>query len=585
MAALLSNFYHPASPGQRGAESLFAGNMSDLTKAWIKAEQKRGFVTAKIPVLLGSAAALLAIVQAFCAANLLALVLAAHHTLGAVAGFSAGFALCATIRAVLTLQSERLGFEAGAAARRRLRNGVLSTLLALGPAGLRGRHSAELASTAIDQVEAMEGFFARWIPTVFLAVIAPALIGLAALAADWRSGLILCVAGLLVPAAMAVAGIGAGLAAKKQFTAMQRLQMRFVDRIRGISTIVLAGRAEQESRALAAAARELRLRTMAVLRVAFLSSTALDLAAATALILIVFRFASILRGDFALAPTALFLLLLVPEFFAPLRAFAGVYQDRMAVEVVAEDFCALPSPPPQVPPAEIRTVAARGLALAFEDVSFAWAGVPVLEKLSFRVNAGEILLLTGASGAGKSTILDLILGFITPDSGKITINAAEMQSLVPSARTRIVAWIGQRPMLFNGTIEDNILFARPEASGAELDEAIRLARLTDFLSAFPQGAKTMIGEGGFGLSGGQAQRIAIARAFLKDAPLLLLDEPTAHLDPAVERDVLASLKRLAVGRAVILATHSAVAMEFARETKAKRLDLDALRLARLRGVA
>jgi ATP-binding cassette subfamily C protein CydD len=324
---------------------------------------------------------------------------------------------------------------------------------------------------------------------------------------------------------------------------------------------------------------------MRVLRVAFLSSTALDLAAAGALIAILFRFAGVLNGDLALAPTALFLLLLVPEFFAPLRAFAAVYQDRMAAEAAAEDFCSLPEARAAVPAAEIRHVSAGGVTLAFEDVSFAWGGAVVLHDFSFRVRAGEILLLTGASGAGKSTIMDLILGFIQPQKGKVTFNGIELETIVPEARSRLMAWIGQKPMIFGGTIAENIRFARPEAGDAEIAEAVRLARLTDVIAALPLGLETRIGEAGFGLSGGQAQRIAIARAFLKDAPLLLLDEPTAHLDPGIERDVLESLKRLAIGRTVIMASHSVLAAEFARETGARKLDLDALRHARLRGVA
>jgi ATP-binding cassette subfamily C protein CydD len=209
----------------------------------------------------------------------------------------------------------------------------------------------------------------------------------------------------------------------------------------------------------------------------------------------------------------------------------------------------------------------------------------VLQNLSFRVLAGEMLLLTGASGAGKSTIIDLVLGFITPDSGKITINGAELATLVPAARSRLIGWIGQKPMIFAGSIGENIRFARPEASEEDVANAVRLARLEEIVADLPAGLDTEVGEGGFGLSGGQAQRVAIARAFLKDAPLLLLDEPTAHLDPVLERDVLASIKRLALGRTVILASHSALAAEFARDTGARRLDLDALRHARLRGVA
>ncbi len=561
--------------------------MTSRTKAWIKAEQKRGRRAATLPILLGAVQTVLGIGQALCAARLLAAVL---HL--APRGFSAalaasGFIVFAALRARAQMQAERLGFEAGAAARRRLRNGVLATLLALGPGGVRGKHSAALAATAVDRVEAMDGFHSRWLAATTMAMLGPLLVGLAAFWADWRSGLVLLIAGLLVPFAMAVAGIGAGLAAKRQFLAMTRLQVRFLDRIRGISTIVLAGRAPDEARALAAAADELRRRTMRVLRVAFLSSTALDLAAAAALVVIVLRFAGIVHGALGLAPTALFVLLLVPEFFAPLRAFSAVYADRMGAEAVAEDFASLPPPPDTVPAAEIRSVAAQGLTLAFEHVSFTWDAKrgKVLDDLSFRVGTGEILLLTGASGSGKSTIIDLILGFIAPQAGKVTINGAELETLVPAARTRMLGWIGQKPVIFAGTIAENIRFARPEAGEEELAEAIHLARLSELIATLPLGLETRIGEGGFGLSGGQAQRIAIARAFLKDAPLLLLDEPTSHLDPAVEHDVLDSIKRLAAGRTVILATHSAVAVEFARNSGARRLDLDALRHARLRGVA
>ena len=525
------------------------------------------------------------IIQAGAAARLLAALM--HVQPGGLAAWGSAlvFVLAVLARAGLQLRNERGNFELGAAARRRLRGQVLSALLALGPAGLRGRHSAELAATAVDRVEAMEGFHARWVPATGLAIIGPGLIGLVALLTDWRSGLILVIAGLFVPLAMAVAGIGAGIAAKKQFLAMTRLQVRFLDRIRGISTIVLAGRAEDEAEHLGEAAKELRQRTMRVLRMAFLSSTALDLAAAAALVLIVIRFTPVLHGAHELAPTALFLVLLVPEFFAPLRGFAAVYGDRMAVEAVAEEFQALPEAPPAVPPADIRSVAAHGVTLTFEHVGFAWDEArPVLENLSFKVGRGEMLLLTGASGTGKSTIIDLILGFLPPQSGRITINGAEMDILVPAARTRMIGWIGQKPVIFAGTIEENIRFANPAAGEDELKAAIRNAHLEELVASLPQGIKTPLGEGGFGVSGGQAQRIAIARAFLKDAPLLLLDEPTSHLDPAVERDILESLKHLAAGRTVVLATHSTQAMDFAKTIGARRVDLDALRYASWRGV-
>jgi len=565
------------------AESL--GNDEHKTRPrrgnpWIKAEQSLGLRAARWAMLLGLALNAAAIAQAACAAVLLAAMLHLHAAGLGLTLYVLGFAAAALLRAYVQMLAEREGFELGAAARRRLRGSVLSTLLAVGPAGLRDKHSAELAATAIDRVEAMDGFHARWIPATAQAIIGPALIGLAAVYADWRAGLTLILAGLFVPFAMAIAGIGASVAAKKQFLAMTRLQIRFLDRIRGISTLVLAGRAEDEARALAKAAAELRVRTMRVLRVAFLSSTALDLAAAAALVIIVLRFAPVLHGNLALAPTALFLVLLTPEFFAPLRAFSAVYADRMAVEAVADDFRALPPPPAPVPPVNIRSVAAHGVTLAFERVTYAWGGAkPVLENLTFKVGRGDMLLITGASGAGKSTIMDLILGFLAPQSGLVTINGAPLETLVPAARTKMLGWIGQKPVIFAGTIEENIRFGRPEASETQLADAIRHAHLTELIASLPQGLQTPLGEGGFGVSGGQAQRIAIARAFLKDAPLLLLDEPTAHLDPVVERDVLESLRHLAIGRTVVLATHSTMAMDFAKTVGAKRLDLDALRYA------
>jgi ATP-binding cassette, subfamily C, bacterial CydD len=191
------------------------------------------------------------------------------------------------------------------------------------------------------------------------------------------------------------------------------------------------------------------------------------------------------------------------------------------------------------------------------------------------------VVLAGPSGAGKSTVMEILLGFVRPESGRVTINGADITTLVPAALSRLVAWIGQRPVLFAGTIRDNIRFGSPEASDADVAEAASFARLDAVAAALPQGLDTLVGEGGYGLSGGQAQRVAIARAFLRDAPLLLLDEPTAHLDPTTEVEVLDSLRRLTIGRTVILASHSTAAHEFG----GRRIDLRAGRVAQVRGVA
>jgi ATP-binding cassette subfamily C protein CydD len=426
--------------------------------------------------------------------------------------------------------------------------------------------------------------FGRYIPASIVAILGPVVVLLAVLWADPWGALLLAGCGLLVPAAMALAGIGAAAASRGQFLALTRLQARFLDRIRGIATIVLFGRAEQEAQALARAADELRVRTIRVLRVAFLSSAALDLAAAGAIVMLALRYGVALQAGALQDPVrAVFVLLLVPEFFAPLRAFAAAYQDRLHATGAAEALIDLPPLPEPAPVRAIRTVPAQGVTVAFSDVRLTWdpARGPALDGLSFRVPTGETLILAGPSGAGKSSVIEILLGFVRPDSGRVTINGADITDLVPQALARLTAWIGQRPTLFAGTIRENILFARPEASDQEVADAARAARVDGFAATLPAGLDTQVGEAGYGLSGGQAQRIAIARAFLKNAPLLLLDEPTAHLDPATEAEVLDSLRRLALGRTVILASHSSAAHAFG----GRRLDIRAGRAVPARGVA
>ncbi len=567
------------------------GQADKAAKLWLRQQIGLARTHRWRVVALGLASILAAIGQAVCAGLVLAIALGrpVHAPVlagatGSAAGPLACFAALALVRAVLSFFSERAAFTAGATARRRIRTDALGRLLQAGPSVLRNTHSAELAALVMDRVDALEGLFSRWAPAATLAMAGPALVALAALFADPFAALVLIVAGLCVPVGMALAGIGAASASRRQFVALGRLQARFVDRVRGIATIVLAGRAEAEAERLAASADELRRRTMRVLRVAFLSSATLDLAMAAALVLLAIRYGRGLAAGTLHSPAvALTVLLLVPEFFAPLRSFAAAYQDRLHAAGAAGPLAALPQPGRAEAPAKVRTVAASGVSVAFEDVGLTWdsARGPALDGLSFRVPAGETLILAGPSGAGKSSVIESLLGFVRPDTGRVTINGADIAELVPQALSRMTAWIGQRPVLFAGTIRDNIRFARHEASDNEIETAARSARVLEFASRLPEGLDTRVGEGGYGLSGGQAQRIAIARAFLKNAPLLLLDEPTAHLDPATESEVLDSLRRLALGRTVILATHSAAAQAFG----GRRLDLRAGQAVPARGAA
>ena len=549
-------------------------------RAWTRQQTRQGRRRAAPVVLLGAAGIAAGIAQAWCLAALLGAALAgeAPHPL-----YLIGFGALALLRAGSVFSADRRAFDAGAAGRARLRADIMARLLYAGPALLRTRHSADLASAAVDHVEAMDGLYARWVPAAALALAGPVLVLAAVFSVDRVGAAILLGAGCLVPLGQAVAGVGAAAASRNQHLAMSRLQARFLDRIRGIATIVLAGRAADEAASLARAADELRARTMRVLRVVFLSSAILDCAAAIALVTLALRYRHALIGHAGSPVLALFVLLLVPEFFAPLRAFSAAYQDRMHATGAAESLMALPAMPAAAPALAIRTVQASGVTIAFQNVRVSWdpSRGPALDGLSFVLPAGEMMVLAGPSGAGKSTVIELLLGFIRADEGRVLINGADITDIVPSALAALTAWIGQRPTLFATTIRENIRFARPEATDADVAEAARLARVADFTAELPAGLDTPIGEGGHGISGGQAQRVAIARAFLKNAPLLLLDEPTSHLDPATEAEVLASLRRLAVGRTVVMASHSAAAHAFG----GRRLDLREGRAVSARGAA
>jgi ATP-binding cassette subfamily C protein CydD len=550
-------------------------------RAWTQQQSKLGRRAAWPVIGLGIANLAAAVAQAGCMAVILAGALTGG---GAPVGLAlAGFALLILLRTLLQYAAEDATFRAGAAGRSRTRADAMARLLAAGPALLRQSHSGELAAAAIDRVEALDGFFGRWVPASLLAIAGPLLVLLCAAFVDPFAALVLLLAGLFVPFGQAVAGIGAAAASKRQFMALERLQARFLDRVRGIATIVLAGRAQDEAAALARTADELRVRTMRVLRVAFLSSAAMDCAMAAALVAIALHDRNALLGHHGSPLRALFALLLVPEFFVPLRGFAAAYQDKMHASGAAEALIALPPLPPPPKQVALRTIEARGVAIAFEHVKLVWdeTRAPALNDLSFFVAPGETFLLTGPSGAGKSSVIELLLGFIRPTEGRILMNGHDIADIVPAALCNLTAWIGQKPTLFAGSIRDNIAFARPDATTAQIEDAARLARITEFADELPQGLDTPIGEGGFGLSGGQAQRVAIARAFLKDAPLLLLDEPTAHLDPATEADVLQSLKRLSLGRTVVMASHSAQAHAFG----GRRLDLRHGRASEARGAA
>ncbi|WP_137176590.1 thiol reductant ABC exporter subunit CydD [Roseomonas sp. AR75] len=518
-----------------------------------EARQARGRLL--LPLALGVAQVLAGIAQALLFAMLVGSLLGFGEAGWAELGLAA---LLTALSAGLGAAQERALVAAGEAAKSRLRTTAFARLLEDGPSDLRP--VGERAALVVDRIEALEGFLTRWLPAAALAVVGPALVILAAFLADPASGVILLVAGLLVPVIMAVTGIGAAQASRRQFESLGRLSGRFLDRMRGLPTLVLFRRQEAEAQALGQAAAELRARTMKVLRVAFLSSGAMELLAAGAIATLAIRHAAQLGAGHPDPVAGIFCLLLVPAFFTPLRAFSMAYHEKLAARGAAAELAPLLAPPAGAPGLILEEMP-RKLVVTFQDVRLTYDPTrpPALDGLTFRVMPGETLVLSGTSGAGKSSVLRLLMGFRRPDSGRIALNGQDATTLKPAELRRLSAYVGQRAHLFRGTLRENIRLARPEATDAEVESAAEAAQVMTFARGLSKGLDTLVGEGGFGLSGGQAQRVAVARAFLRDAPLVLLDEPTAHLDPGTEGDVLESLRRLCSGRTAIVATHSRAA--------------------------
>lgn len=482
-------------------------------------------------------------------------------------------------RAILSALGERAGASAAEAIKLQLRQALFAQLLARPPRAADQPASGAAASAIIDQTEALDAFFARYLPAMVQASFLPLAFGAIILPLDWVVGLLFLVSAPLIPLFMALVGRGAQAATKRQARALGQLNGRFADRLRGLLTLKLFGRAEAETAGIVAASDELRQRTLRVLRIAFLSSAVLEFFAALGVAGVALYVGLTYIGflQLRLEPLSLqlglFLLLMAPEVYNPLRLLAAHYHDRAsakaAIGEIEAQLGALPASivpladaPPLPHPAAI-TVALSDFTIRTPDRSRA-----ILSGTAITIVPGEHVAILGPSGIGKSTLLEAIAR-LRPYEGALALDHIPLNDWSePDLRGR-VALLSQRPRIIHASIAANIALARPNASPAEIARAAALAHVTPFADALPDGLETLLGEDGMGLSGGQAQRVALARIFLRDAGLILLDEPTAHLDAALEQAVLDNLLRYARGRTLIIATHSlAVA---ARMGKAYRI--------------
>ena len=468
-----------------------------------------------------------------------------------------GYIVLALARALLGVAGRHFGFRAGREVVSGVRAQLTAHLQALGPLWLAGRARGELVTRLVDGIDTLEPYFARYLPQLAAAVVLPLVVLAAAFPADWVSALVLLATAPLVPLFMVLLGDRAERASQRRWVTLTRLGERFFDALQGLVTLRLFGAGERERALLAAGSEAYRRETMAVLRVAFLSSLVLEffatLGIAVVAVLVGFR---LMWGEVVFA-RGMFVLLLAPEFYIPLRALGVLRHARMdALAVAGEVAELLALPTPQRAAGARAAVPDAPLGVAFERVSFAHApGRPGLDQLTLELPPGSTTLVVGESGAGKSTLLQALLGFAVPQQGRICVNGVDLATLDHEAWRRQLAWLPQRPHLFVGSVRDNLLMAFPHADAHALQQAAAAAGLDEVIAALPAGWDTPLGDNGHGLSGGQAQRIGLARALLRAAPLWLLDEPTQHLDAASADAIESTLLRCSAGRTVVWVAH------------------------------
>ncbi|UYY57112.1 thiol reductant ABC exporter subunit CydD [Sphingomonas sp. S2-65] len=477
---------------------------------------------------------------------------------GAVLPWVALVAAAAVARGGAAMLSLRAGAAGAEQAKVALRRRVVA-------ASLRRMPGAAVppgiwVSAAVDEVDAVDGYVARFLPARKAGAIAPLIVLAATALASPVAAAILAATLLPFIVAMALAGGAAADESRRQFEALARLSGRFSDRVRALP-VVLAFRAEErEADAIGRAAAEVAHRTMRVLRVAFLSSGGLEFFAALSVALVAVYCGFALLGLLPFtAPErlslgeAFFVLALAPEFYAPMRRLAAAYHDKQAAETAADRLMTLPEPAAagSAMPLPERT------AIVFRDVTVRYPGsdLAVVHGLTLAVAPGETVALLGPSGSGKTSLLHLLLGLAPLSGGSVELGGRPLEEFGNVAA--LAAWAGQHPLLVTGTIRENLLLGNPDASLEALDQAVAAAGLAPMLARRPQGLETMLDARGSGLSGGERRRLALARALLKPAPLLLLDEPTAHLDRDAEAALIATIAAACRGRTTLIATHSA----------------------------
>ena len=537
------------------------------------ARAARGYLITAVG--LGLVATVLILAQAGLLAR--ALATAARTSPGAAPLWGTLLALLGVVaaRAAVSYGGEVAALRAAATVKSQLRRALAARALRLGPAWLGGQQTGEITALATRGLDGLDPYFARYVPQLILAVAVPIAVLARVAAADWISALIIAVTLPLIPLFAVLVGWHTKARTQRQWRLLATLAGHFLDVVEGLPTLKIFGRAKAQEEVIGKVTGEYRATTMSALRVAFLSAFVLELAASVATALVAVEVGLRLLYGHMGYQTALLVLLLTPEAFLPLRSVSAQFHASMegsaaagrVLEILDTEPGTAPSGGPRDPvpaggppaaparPAAPADLRAEEVTLSGVTVTYPGRRRPVLDEVSLTIRPGERILLTGPSGAGKSTLLALLLGFVRPDAGTIQAGGAGLTPADDDRWRGQIAWVPQHPHLFAGRVADNIALGQPDASPEAIRQAARLAGAAEFIEALPGGYDAVLGERALRLSAGQRQKIALARAFLRDAPLLLLDEPAAHLDPASTRRVAEALETVLAGRTVVLVSH------------------------------
>lgn len=535
----------------------------ELTR-WLKQQSVISRRWLMMSRLLGVASGVLIVAQAWILAKILNHMIMENIPREALLLPFTLLVLIFVLRSWVVWLRERVGFHAGVHIRFEIRRQVLDRLQQAGPAWIQGKPAGSWATLILEQIDDMHDFYARYLPQMALATSVPLLIVVTLFPINWAAALILLLTAPLIPVFMAMVGMGAADANRRNFKALARLSGHFLDRLRGMETLRIFDRGAAETENIRQASQDFRSRTMEVLRMAFLSSGVLEFftSLSIALVAVYFGFSYLGEFNFGHYGTGVTLfagflaLILAPEFFQPLRDLGTFYHAKAQAIGAADSlktFMEAPLAHPQqgnsvLNPAEAVNITADNLILKSPE------GTVLAGPLNFTLSAGERVVLVGKSGSGKSSLLNVLSGFL-PYDGSLRVNGVELCDLEPESWRRLISWVGQNPQLPGATLRENILLARPDASAAELQAVVDKAWVSEFLPLLPQGLDTPPGDQGTRLSVGQAQRVAVARALLNRCQLLMLDEPAASLDAQSEQRVMQALDDASRHQTTLMVTH------------------------------